>query len=40
MKKTITDELMLYRGNPHKIDDHISINVPKLGEICDYGELK
>ena len=34
------DSLNLYRGKEHKINEYISVKVPTLGEICDYGELK
>ncbi len=38
MTKIITDELSLYRGRPHQISEHITVRMPTLGEICDYGE--
>lgn len=37
---TIPDQLILYRGQPHKITGDISIRVPTLEEICAYGETK
>ena len=33
------DKLNLYRGRPYIINQDIQINVPKLGDICDYGEI-
>lgn len=36
----IPDQLVLYRGHSHKINEHLSIRVPTLEEICSYGELK
>lgn len=38
--KTIPDQLILYRGCSHKINDHVTVNVPTLEEICLYGEVK
>lgn len=38
--KSIPDQLILYRGHSHKINDYISIHVPTLEEICLYGESK
>lgn len=38
--KNIPDQLILYRGHSHKINDYISIRVPTLEEICLYGESK
>lgn len=38
--KNIPDQLILYRGHSHKINDYISIHVPTLEEICLYGESK
>jgi len=35
--KNIPDQLILYRGHSHKINDYISIHVPTLEEICLYG---
>lgn len=32
------DELKVYRGQDYVINDKISIHIPTLGEICDYGE--
>ena len=40
MNKIEIDELNLYRGREHVINKYISIKVPTLGEICDYGESK
>lgn len=40
MDKFEVDKLSLYRGRPYKIDNQIEIFVPKLGDICDYGESK
>ena len=34
------DKLRLYRGMPYQVTDKITIRVPILGEICDYGEGK
>ncbi|MDE7016029.1 MAG: hypothetical protein K2P65_00440 [Lachnospiraceae bacterium] len=36
--KDLPDQLVLYRGCPHKITDEISIRIPSLEEICAYGE--
>lgn len=38
--KNIPDQLILYRGHSHKINDYITIHVPTLEEICLYGESK
>lgn len=38
--KNIPDQLILYRGHSHKVNDYISIHVPTLEDICLYGELK
>lgn len=32
------DELMLYFGDPYKINDYITITLPKIGELVKYGE--
>lgn len=32
------DELMLYFGDPYKINDYITITLPKIGELVEYGE--
>lgn len=32
------DELALYFGDPYKINDYITINLPKIGELVRYGE--
>jgi hypothetical protein len=34
----LIDELKLYRGEDFKVNDHLTIHIPTLGEICDYGE--
>lgn len=36
--RNLPDQLVLYRGCPHKITEDISIRIPSLEEICDYGE--
>ena len=38
--KDIPDQLILYRGHSHRINESISIRIPTLEEICLYGELK
>ncbi len=38
--RDIPDQLALYRGHPHKINENISIHIPSLEEICVYGESK
>lgn len=40
MKNVTVDKLNLYRGKPVKINDSISLCVPTIGEISDYGEEK
>ena len=40
INKNIPDQLILYRGHFHRINDYISIHVPTLEEICLYGESK
>lgn len=40
INKNIPDQLVLYRGHSHKINEHLSIRVPTLEEICLYGESK
>lgn len=40
MEKFTVDKLRLYRGDDIKINDYVSIHVPTIGEICDYGEGK
>lgn len=40
MKHNITDQLKLYRGSPHKVNENIVIHMPTLGDICDYGEAE
>lgn len=35
---TGTEELRLYRGEDYILNEHVSIHIPSLGEICDYGE--
>lgn len=32
------DELALYFGDPYKINDYITITLPKIGELVKYGE--
>lgn len=32
------DELSLYFGDPYKVNDYITITIPKIGEIVKYGE--
>jgi hypothetical protein len=32
------DELMLYFGDPYKINDYITITLPKIGALVEYGE--
>ena len=32
------DELALYFGEPYKINDYITITLPKIGQIVNYGE--
>ena len=32
------DELSLYFGDPYKINDYITITLPKIGELVKYGE--
>jgi hypothetical protein len=32
------DELLLYFGEPYKINDYITIALPKIGDIVQYGE--
>lgn len=34
------DKLKIYRGHPYKINEQISIRIPTLNEICDYGEQR
>lgn len=34
------DELSLYFGDPYKINDYITITLPKIGELVHYGERK
>lgn len=38
--RNIPDQLVLYRGHLHKINENISIRIPSLEEICVYGEAK
>lgn len=38
--RNIPDQLILYRGHSHKINEYISIRAPTLEEICLYGESK
>lgn len=33
-----SDELRIYRGRDYTINDHITIHIPTLGEIAEYGE--
>ena len=40
MEKYTVDKLKLYRGGQVEINKSISIRVPTIGEICDYGERK
>ena len=40
MEKFTVDKLKLYRGDDIKINDYVSIHIPTIGEICDYGEGK
>lgn len=37
-KNPFIDKLRLYRGQPYEVTDKITIRIPTLGEICDYGE--
>lgn len=37
-KSTAVEPLSLHRGNPLVINSHISVNIPKLGQIADMGE--
>ena len=32
------DELALYFGDPYIVNDYITINIPKIGEVVKYGE--
>lgn len=32
------DELVLYFGDPYKINDYLTITLPKIGELVTYGE--
>ena len=32
------DELALYFGNPYVVNDYITITIPKVGEVVNYGE--
>lgn len=33
-----SEELRIYRGKDYAVNEHISIHIPTLGEIADYGE--
>lgn len=35
---TPSEELQIFRGKDYRINDHIFIHIPTLGEISDYGE--
>jgi hypothetical protein len=32
------DELSLYFGDPYKVNDYVTITIPKIGDIVKYGE--
>lgn len=34
------DELALYFGDPYRINDYITITLPKIGQIIEYGERR
>ena len=40
IEKVTVDKLRLYRGRPVKINDSISMRIPTIGDISDYGEEK